>query len=65
MVDQNWLPLGSFTNPDDKSQVDVFWDENSQVLILVGIGHEEKLDSIGSLDESLQALSEMGINLVS
>jgi hypothetical protein len=63
MVDQNWLPVGSFTNPDDNSQVDVFWIPDSEQLVLVGIGHEERLDSIGSLDESLQALGEMGITL--
>jgi len=63
MVNPSWMNVGSFTNPDDGSQVDVFWDENTQGLILVGIGHEEKLDSVGSLDESLQALAEMGITL--
>ena len=63
MVDQNWLPVGGFTNPDDNSPVDVFWDPDNEQLILVGIGHEEKLDSVGSLDESLQALAEMGITL--
>lgn len=65
MVNPNWLPVGSFTNPDDNSQVDVFWAPDTEQLVLVGIGHEEKLDSVGSLDESLQALKEMGINLVS
>ena len=63
MVNPNWLPVGSFTNPDDGSPVDVFWDSDTEQLILVGLGHEEKLDSVGSLDESLQALGEMGITL--
>lgn len=63
MVDQSWLPIGSFTNPDDGSPIEVFWDSSNEQLILSGVGREEKLESIGSLDESLQALREMGINL--
>lgn len=63
MPDPNWLPIGSFSNPDDGSQIDVFWDPSNEQLVLSGIGHEEKLEPVGTLDESLQALAELGINL--
>jgi len=60
---QGLMPVGSFTSPNSGSRVDAYWDASSNQLVLASPEGNTRMDSIGSLEDTLEYLRQRGVVL--